>query len=137
VKVVSHKEKYSLPLEEEGGEERLILDRIVDNKLREVAERKKEVPLEVLKSKVAALASSRNFKKAISSPGKINIITEIKKSSPSAGVIIKDFTTGELARMYEENGASALSILTDHKFFAGRLEDLTEASTPYPQILQY
>jgi len=54
----------------------LILDRIVDNKLREVAERKKEVPLEVLKSKVAALASSRNFKKAISSPGKINIITE-------------------------------------------------------------
>jgi len=105
----------------------LILDRIVDNKLREVAERKKEVPLEVLKSKVAALASSRNFKKAISSPGKINIITEIKKSSPSAGVIIKDFTTGELARIYEENGASALSILTDHKFFAGRLEDLTEA----------
>ena len=127
MKVVSHKEKYPLPLEGEGGEERLILDRIVDNKLREVAERKKEVPLEVLKSKVAALASSRNFKKAISSPGKINIITEIKKSSPSAGVIIKDFTTGELARMYEENGASALSILTDHKFFAGRLEDLTEA----------
>jgi len=105
----------------------LILDRIVNNKLREVSERKKEVPLAVLKSKVTNLASSRNFKKAISSLGKINIIAEIKKSSPSAGTIVKDFSISEVARIYENNGASAISILTDQKFFTGRLEDLTEA----------
>lgn len=103
----------------------MILDRIIDNKLKEVTERKKEVPLEVLKSKTATLTPSRNFRKAISSPGKINIIAEIKRSSPSAGLIIKDYSIDELARIYEENGASALSILTDQKFFAGGLEDLT------------
>jgi len=105
----------------------LILDEIVNNKFKEVARRKKEVPLAVLKSKLAASTPTRNFRKAISSPTKINIIAEIKKASPSAGVIIKNFSLEELARIYEKNGASALSILTDQKFFRGELKDLEKA----------
>ena len=105
----------------------LILDEIVKNKLKEVAERKKEVPLAVLESKLAASTPTRNFRKAISSSGRINIIAEIKKASPSAGVMIEDFSLEELARIYEKNGASALSILTDQKFFRGELKDLEKA----------
>lgn len=105
----------------------LILDEIVNNKLREVAGRKKKVPLSVLKSKVTTSTPRRDFRKAISSPGKTNIIAEIKRTSPSAGTIIKDFTLEELARIYEKNGASALSILTDQKFFKGELQDLSKA----------
>lgn len=105
----------------------LILDEIVNNKLKEVAERKKEIPLAFLKSKLAASTPTRDFRKAISSPTKINIIAEIKRASPSAGVIIRNFSLEELARIYEKNGASALSILTDQKFFRGELKDLEKA----------
>jgi len=105
----------------------LILDEIVNNKLKEVAERKKEIPLAFLKSKLAASAPARNFRKAISSSGRISIIAEIKKASPSAGVIIEDFSLEKLVRIYEKNGASALSILTDQKFFRGELKDLEKA----------
>ena len=105
----------------------MILDEIVNNKLKEVARRKKEVPLAVLKSKLAASTPTRDFRKAISSPTKINIIAEIKRASPSAGVIIKNFSLEELATIYEKNGASALSILTDQKFFKGELKDLEKA----------
>ena len=102
----------------------MILDEIVNNKVKEVARRKKKLPLAVLKSKLAASTPTRDFRKAISSPTKINIIAEIKRVSPSAGVIIKNFSLEELARIYEKNGASALSILTDQKFFRGELKDL-------------
>ena len=105
----------------------MILDEIVNNKLKEVARRKKEVPLAVLKSKLAASTPTRNFRKAISSLIKINIIAEIKRASPSAGIIIKNFSLEELARIYEKNGASALSVLTDQKFFKGELKDLEKA----------
>ncbi len=105
----------------------MILDEIVNNKVKEVARRKKKLPLAVLKSKLAASTPTRDFRKAISSPTKINIIAEIKRASPSAGVIIKNFSLEELARIYEKNGASALSILTDQKFFKGELKDLEKA----------
>jgi len=105
----------------------MILDEIVNNKLKEVARRKKEVPLAVLKSKLITSVPTRDFRKAISSSGRINIIAEIKKASPSAGVIIENFNLEELVRIYEKNSASALSILTDQKFFAGSIENLEKA----------
>jgi len=105
----------------------LILDEIVDNKLQEVARRKKECPLAFLKSDLAACASTRGFKKALSSSERVNIIAEIKRASPSAGAIIGNSGVEELAKIYEENGASALSILTDEKFFNGELKDLEKA----------
>jgi len=105
----------------------LILDEIVDNKLKELAERKKGVPLEALRSKIAALTPTRNFREAISSSGGTNIIGEIKKSSPSRGVIVENYDPEQLARVYEESGASAISVLTDQKFFGGDLDDLAKA----------
>lgn len=63
-----------------------------------------------------------DFKKALSDKNKINIIAEIKKASPSKGILIKDFDPAELAAVYKEGGASALSVLTDEKYFQGSPE---------------
>lgn len=104
----------------------MILDEIVGNKLKEIAQRKKEVPLAALKSKIATLAPTKDFKKAISSSRRINIIAEIKRSSPSAGLIRQDFDPAKLATTYKNNGASAISVLTDKKFFSGDPENLTK-----------
>ncbi|TET11310.1 indole-3-glycerol-phosphate synthase, partial [Candidatus Aerophobetes bacterium] len=104
----------------------MILDEIVDNKLKEIAQRKKEISLVALKSRIATLAPTRDFKKAISSSAKINIIAEIKKSSPSAGLIREDFDPAKLATTYENNGASAISVLMDKKFFSGDPKNLTK-----------
>ena len=65
------------------------------------------------------LTRYQSFKKAVSHSGKINLIAEIKKASPSKGLICRDFHPITLAKIYEENGASALSILTEDKFFLG------------------
>ncbi|NQS90252.1 indole-3-glycerol phosphate synthase TrpC [Patescibacteria group bacterium] len=102
-----------------------MLERIVNNKMREVEERKKKLPLEILKHRVFDF-SSRNFKRSISSATKINIIAEIKRFSPSAGIILRDFDPSVLAKTYEENGASAISVLIDEKFFGGSLSDLAK-----------
>lgn len=64
------------------------------------------------------------FKAALQRSDKIKLIAEIKKQSPSAGVICKDFDPVKLAEIYEKAGASAISVLTDQKFFGGSLDDL-------------
>jgi len=102
-----------------------VLERIINNKRREVEERKKKLPLEILRRRISDL-SSRNFKKAISSIEKINIIAEIKRSSPSAGIILRDLDPSGVAKTYQENGASAISVLIDEKFFGGSLLDLAK-----------
>jgi len=66
----------------------------------------------------------RHFKRALSAPGKINLIAEIKFASPSAGTIREDVDPLSVGRMYEEAGAAAISLLTDQKFFGGDLENL-------------
>ena len=104
-----------------------MLEKIVNNKLKEVEERKKKLPLEVLKEKVSVSGlSSRDFKKSISSTGKINVIAEIKRASPSAGIILKNLDCSSLAKIYQDNGASAISVLMDEKFFGGSPSDLVK-----------
>ncbi len=66
----------------------------------------------------------RNFKEAVSAPGKVNLIAEIKFASPSAGRIRKAKDPIELARVYEENGASAISLVTERRFFDGDIGQL-------------
>ena len=66
----------------------------------------------------------RDFKAAISQPGKINLIAEIKFASPSTGIIHKRKDTLKIGQIYEENGAAAISLLTDNKFFGGDIHDL-------------
>src|SRR3712207_6154402 len=91
-----------------------ILDRIIETKRAEVAERKARVPVEALKEKIAGLPRPRNFFHAVTTPTDkpLNLIAEVKKASPSAGVIRADFDPVAIARIYEANGADALSVLT-------------------------
>lgn len=96
-----------------------ILKNIISNKLKEIAAAKKKIPLEVLKAGLKKAPRPRNFKKAISKKGKFCIIAEIKRASPSAGIIRKTFNPVDLAGRLEESGADALSVLTDRKFFKG------------------
>lgn len=101
-----------------------ILDKIIEDKRAEVADRKKRLSIQDLKDLIYQLPKCRNFYKAVTKPNYrgLNIIAEIKKASPSAGVIIEDFDPVEIAKIYKECGADAISVLTDEKYFQGRLE---------------
>jgi indole-3-glycerol phosphate synthase len=103
-----------------------ILDQIIADKREEVRQRQSETPLERLQERIADLPRCRNFYKAVTRPNPrgINVIAEVKKASPSAGVIRPDFDPVAIARIYEKCGADAISVLTDEKYFQGRLEYL-------------
>ncbi|MDD5011622.1 MAG: indole-3-glycerol-phosphate synthase TrpC, partial [Phycisphaerae bacterium] len=94
-----------------------ILKQILADKQVEVEQRKKAVPVEQLKEQVKNLPKCRNFHKAVtkSNPRGINVIAEVKKASPSAGLIREDFAPVAIAKIYESCGADAISVLTDEK----------------------
>ena len=103
------------------------LDQIVETKRLEVAERKTLVPLEELQETISTLGRPRNFFQAVTDDPRnrnksVNLIAEIKKASPSAGVIKEDFDPVQIATGYSAAGADALSVLTDEKYFQGKLE---------------
>jgi indole-3-glycerol phosphate synthase len=102
----------------------MYLTEIIKHKIIEVAERKNNLSLEILKAKSYSLPLRRGFKKAISTQGNINLIAEVKKASPSAGVIREDFDPVAIAMEYEEAGAKAISVLTDERFFQGSMDNL-------------
>lgn len=101
----------------------MLLDDIVLNKKEEVAALKSGLDINKIKQAVESLSLPQDFKTALTK-GKISLIAEVKKASPSAGIILKDFNPAKLAGIYEKNGASAISVLTDEKFFQGSLENL-------------
>jgi indole-3-glycerol phosphate synthase len=106
-----------------------ILDRIVEARRASVAHRKRVLPDVVLKMAVEKkVAPPRDFPGALTRAGKINIISELKKASPSRGVIRDEYAPAVLAASLEEAGAAALSVLTEEDFFSGSLADLKEAS---------
>lgn len=99
-----------------------ILERIIETKLDEVAEAKRRRPVEALKRDIAPMADPRDFFSAVVTGGSdVHLIAEVKKASPSAGLIRPDFDPVSIARDYEEAGASALSVLTDRTYFQGDL----------------
>lgn len=102
----------------------LILDEIVREKEKEIREKKANISQKTLIEDLKGSLRGISFKDAISSPGKVNIIAEIKGRSPSRGVLKERVEPQALARVYEANGASAISVLTDGPFFGGSLEDL-------------
>jgi len=101
-----------------------ILDKIVADKRDEVRIRKSQRSLEQLKEQIQGLPKCRNFYKAVTKRNGrgINVIAEVKKASPSAGLIREDFDPVVIAQTYERCGADAISVLTDEKYFQGRLE---------------
>jgi indole-3-glycerol phosphate synthase len=103
-----------------------ILDKIVDRKKQEVATAKQKAPETELLEKLPRHRAPRAFADALTTPG-IHIIAEIKRASPSKGVIRPNLDPQKLAKSYETGGASAISVLTDTDFFKGSLEDLVKA----------
>lgn len=105
-----------------------ILKRILKVKETEVTAARRERPLEQLQEHIEQLPKCRNFYQALTQPHPrgINVIAEIKKASPSAGVIREDFDPAALATIYAQAGASAISVLTDEQFFQGRLDYIAQ-----------
>jgi indole-3-glycerol phosphate synthase len=105
----------------------MILDRILANKYLEVAQRRIVVPIEQMREQALAQTPPRDFLGALQRAGRPALIAECKKASPSKGLLRPDYDPAQLARTYAENGAAALSVLTDEKFFQGSLNDLSTA----------
>ena len=116
-----------------------ILDKIIADKRIEVDQRMARKPLELLAETVSDLPKCRNFHKAITKPNRrgINVIAEVKKASPSAGLIREDFAPVQIAKTYQSCRADAISVLTDEKYFQGKLEYIAaiKEAVPLP-ILQ-
>jgi indole-3-glycerol phosphate synthase len=109
-----------------------ILKKIIARKHEEVSERQQKVSLDALKSRAKAQAPARGFVAAIQrklKSGEAAVIAEIKKASPSKGVIREKFYPEEIARSYEKGGAACLSVLTDIDFFQGADDYLQQART--------
>jgi len=97
-----------------------LLEKIILHKQEEVKERSRVTPIERIKGS-QRLYAIRDFKSALARDG-VQIIAEIKRSSPSAGDILADADPAAVAKAYEQNGAAAISVLTDQEFFGGQLE---------------
>src|SRR5215213_7241113 len=120
------------------------LSKILDHKRTEVARQALKVPLAQLQANIAAALPPRAFDAALRRPGRVALIAEVKKASPSKGVLVENFDPLALARTYAENGAAAISVLTDVRFFQGSLQYLqgireqgtgnsrTGDTSPYP-----
>jgi indole-3-glycerol phosphate synthase len=102
-----------------------LLDRICEEKRAHIASRKRALPEAALRAQIASAPPVRGFAKALrirEEKKRFALIAEIKKASPSAGIIRKDFNPATLARAYENAGAACLSVLTDTPYFQGRDE---------------
>jgi indole-3-glycerol phosphate synthase len=103
-----------------------ILDQIVATKRAEIQRAKLTMPLSEVRARLADAPCVRDFFAPLAAGDPIKLIAEIKKASPSKGVIRADFDPVEIARIYEAHGASGLSVLTDEQYFQGSLEILRQ-----------
>ena len=113
----------------------MVLDEIIYNKRQEVAMLKTRYVARDLPNLLKELPRTRDFKNAFRQ-GELRLIAELKKASPSAGLLCLDYNPASIAKVYEESGAAALSVLTDEKFFMGKIDDLKAAkdSTTIPVL---
>ncbi|MEH2042040.1 indole-3-glycerol phosphate synthase TrpC [Nostoc sp.] len=104
---------------------RHILEDIVSHKRQEVAQMQQELPLASLRQQLNTAPNVRNFLTALQeNPNQPSLIAEVKKASPSRGIIRADFDAVAVAQAYERGGAACLSVLTDEKFFQGGFDNL-------------
>ena len=116
-----------------------ILDKIVAVKHQEVAAARKRKSLEIVRADAESRVLTRDFVGALRAKiaqGKPAVIAEIKKASPSKGVLREDFIPADIAQSYAEHGAACLSVLTDVQFFQGQVDYLKQAraSCPLPVL---
>lgn len=100
------------------------LTRILDHKRVEVERQSAKIPRAQLEARLASAPPPRDFAAALRLPGRAALIAEVKKASPSKGVLLENFDPLAIARTYAANGAAALSVLTDVRFFQGSLKYL-------------
>ena len=105
----------------------MILDEICAYKRDEVDARRIAVPLKEVTERIGRVRAARDFRSALRQPG-ISLIAEVKRASPSKGPLLDGVEPVELAGLYEQAGARAISVLTDERFFNGTLDDLTSVS---------
>ncbi len=110
-----------------------LLDEIMSWKREEVAKAKREQPQPTLQALAATLPPPLDFAAALRAPG-VRLIAEVKRASPSKGLLCHDFDPEALARTYAENGAAAISVLTDARFFQGSLDHLVRVKETLASI---
>ena len=104
-----------------------MLDDIVRHKREEVEAAKARLPLEELQARVVHRLVERSFRRALNVPGKLSLIAELKRKSPSQGMLRERFDPVSLAQTLQAAGAAALSVLTDEAYFGGHLDFLRDA----------
>ena len=113
------------------------LETIVKHKQEEVAAARRETPEAALMKRLDRDdRPRRSLTRALSRPDRVNIIAEIKRASPSKGILCESLDAAETARIYEASGAAAISVLTDSRFFKGSPDDvrLAKSVTPLPVL---
>ena len=111
----------------------------MSNKLKQIIEDKKEFldlikkksSLGFLEKKIKNLNFFYDFKEAIENNKKVSLISEIKKASPSAGILVKNFNHLDIAKIFIENGSTCLSVLTEEKHFLGKLDYITDIKNKF------
>lgn len=103
-----------------------ILKEIVSKKKEKLILAKEQLPEDQLKARIQGLAPTRLFAQAINKPRQISLIAEIKKQSPSGGLLRGDFNLQQIARDYADVGVQAISVLTEEDFFGGNLSYISE-----------
>tara|TARA_B100000579_G_scaffold128341_1_gene103457 strand:+ start:155 stop:949 length:795 start_codon:yes stop_codon:yes gene_type:complete len=111
----------------------------MSNKLKQIIENKKEFlnlikkksSLDFLEKKIKDLNFFYNFKEAIENNKKVSLISEIKKASPSAGILVRNFNHLDIAKIFIENGSTCLSVLTEEKHFLGKLDYITDIKNKF------
>jgi len=104
----------------------MILSKIINEKRKQLEKARTEMPLAKLKELAGKIYLKSSFKRNISRPHHIHLIAELKKASPMKGIIRGNFNPVTIALTYQANGASALSVLTDERFFAGDIKTIKE-----------
>jgi indole-3-glycerol phosphate synthase len=113
-----------------------VLDQILARKVEEIAERKKHLSLDEIMASVAGMDQlPRDFTGVLrraADRGEVALIAEVKKASPSKGVLVEDFDPVQIGSTYASNGAAAISVLTDEDFFQGHLDYMTAVREAVP-----
>ena len=108
-----------------------ILKKIIQDKKEALKFFKKNNSLDFLEKKIKEYKLFYNFKEAIDNNEGVSLISEIKKASPSAGILVKEFNHLDIAKMYIDNGATCLSVLTEEKYFLGKLDYITDIKNKF------